>query len=164
MKKSASEVMSIKSIEIKIDDLSSPIIIKFLQDHLQHMIDVTPPGCVHALDVDSLKEPEITFWSVWAGQILVGCGALKELDSTHAELKSMRTAPSHLGKGVASHLLKFILSEAKSRQYHRVSIESGSYEAFKPARNLYLKFGFKFCGTFSSYTENPNSVFMTKIL
>lgn len=153
-----------KSIEIKIDDLSSPVIIKFLQDHLQHMIDVTPPGCVHALDVDSLKEPEITFWSVWSGQILVGCGALKELDATHAELKSMRTAPSQLRKGVASYLLKYILSEAKGRQYRSVSIETGSYEAFRPARKLYLKFGFKCCGPFSSYTENPNSVFMTKNL
>ena len=148
-------------INIVIDDLASSKVIAFLNDHLQHMIKITPPGCVHALDIEALKKPEITFWSVWKESELVCCGALKELNSNEAELKSMRTSPAHLGKGIASHLLEYILSEAKKRGYHRISLETGSYEAFKPARNLYEKFGFKYCKPFSDYSENPNSVFMT---
>ena len=150
-----------KPIKIVIDDLTSPKVIAFLNDHMQHMIKITPPGCVHALDIEALKRPEITFWSVWEESELVCCGALKELNSREAELKSMRTLPSHLGKGIASHLLKLILSEAKRRGYHRISLETGSYEAFRPARNLYEKFGFKYSKPFSDYYENPNSVFMT---
>ena len=91
-------------MDIKIDDLRSPEVIGFLDKHLQNMIHVTPPGSVHALEIEALKKPEITFWSVWDGSLLIGCGALRELNSQHAELKSMRTAPSHLRKGVASHL------------------------------------------------------------
>lgn len=149
------------AVDIIIDDLSNPEVIKFLHAHLEHMIRVTPPGCVHALDVEALKKPEITFWTVWEKGVLICCGALKELDSRHAELKSMRTAPEHLGKGIASYLLEFILAEAEKRGYRRVSLETGSYEAFKPARNLYTKFGFNYCEPFSDYTKNPNSVFMT---
>ena len=87
-------------IDILIDDLSNPKVIEFLNDHLRHMVEITPPGCVHALDVEALKKPEITFWTVWERSVLVCCGALKELDATHAELKSMRTAPSHQGKAL----------------------------------------------------------------
>lgn len=149
------------SVDIIIDDLSNPEVITFLHDHLKHMIEVTPPGCVHALDVEALKKPEITFWSVWEKSELVCCGALKELDERHAELKSMRTAPSHLGKGIASYLLEYILAEALKRGYQKVSLETGSYEAFKPARKLYAKYGFTYCAPFSDYTKNPHSVFMT---
>jgi putative acetyltransferase len=149
------------AVDIIIDDLTNPEVIKFLHDHLEHMIRVTPPGCVHALDVEALKRPEITFWTVWKQGTLICCGALKELDPRHAELKSMRTAPAQLGKGIASYLLEFILAEAKKRGYQRLSLETGSYEAFKPARNLYTKFGFNYCEPFSGYTKNPNSVFMT---
>jgi len=148
-------------MHIKIDDLKGPEVIDFLEEHLQHMINVTPPESVHALDIEALKEPEITFWSVWKGSQLVGCGALKELDSQHAEIKSMRTASSYLGKGVASHLLEYILTEARRRKYKRVSLETGIFDAFKPARNLYTKFGFTYCEPFSDYTQDPNSVFMT---
>jgi putative acetyltransferase len=148
-------------MEIKVDDLSSPEVIALLDEHLQHMIAVTPPGCVHALDIEALKRPEITFWSVWEGSSLLGCGAIKKLDQYHAEIKSMRTATSHQGKGIASHLLKFILNEASIRNYHRVSLETGSYNAFIPARNLYEKFGFTYCDRFADYIQNDNSVFMT---
>ena len=152
------------SVDIIIDDLSNPEVIKFLHDHLEHMIAVTPSGCVHALDLEALKKPEITFWTVWEKGELICCGALKELDARHAELKSMRTAPAHLGKGIASNLLEFILAEARKRGYQRISLETGSYEAFKPARRLYTKFGFTYCEPFSEYTKNPNSVFMTTSL
>ncbi|WP_092207700.1 GNAT family N-acetyltransferase [Desulfoluna spongiiphila] len=149
---------------IKKDHLSNPKVIEFLNAHLRHMIEISPPGCVHALDVDALKKPGVTFWTVWEGNLLICCGALKELNPEHAELKSMRTAPSHLGKGVASHLLEYMLEEAKIRKYSRISLETGSYEAFKPARNLYAKFGFTYCEPFSNYTNNPKSVYMATYL
>jgi len=148
-------------MDIKIDDLSSPEVIGLLEEHLNNMIHVTPPGSVHALDIEALKKPEITFWSVWDGSMLIGCGAIKELDPQHAEIKSMRTALSHLGKGVASHLLEYILTEARQRKYRRISLETGSFDAFKPARNLYTKFGFTYCDPFSDYIQDPNTVFMT---
>ena len=148
-------------MDIKIDDLSSPDVMGFLEEHLQHMVNVTPPGSVHTLDIEALKKPEITFWSVWDGLLLIGCGALKELDTQHAEIKSMRTASSHLGKGVASHLLYYILTKARRRRYQRVSLETGSFDAFKPARNFYTKFGFTYCEPFSGYTQDPNTMFMT---
>ena len=135
--------------------------IKFLEDHLQNMIDVTPPGSVHALDIEALKKPDITFWSVWDDSLLIGCGALKEIGAQHGEIKSMRTASSYLGKGVASHLLDYILTEARRRKYRRVSLETGSFDAFKPARNLYTKFGFTYCEPFAGYSKDPNTVFMT---
>jgi len=147
-------------MDIKIDDLSSAEVIGFLKEHLKNMIHVTPPGSVHALDIEALKKPEITFWSVWDGSLPIGCGALKELDSQHAEIKSMRTASSHLGKGVASHLLDYILTEARRRKYQRVSLETGSFDAFTPARNLYTKFGFTYCEPFSDYIQDQNTVFM----
>lgn len=153
--------MKLDKLNIRIDELSDQRVIKFLQDHLQHMREITPPGCVHALDIDALKRPEVTFWTVWDEQTLICCGALKELDPQHAELKSMRTAPAHLEQGVASVLLNHIISEAKNRNYKRLSLETGSYEAFLPARNLYEKFGFSYCGPFSDYTTSSNHVFMT---
>ncbi len=148
-------------MDIKIDDLSSVEVIRFLKRHLKNMIHVTPPESVHALDIEALRKPEITFWSVWDKSLLIGCGALKELDSQHAEIKSMRTASSHLRKGVASHLLDCILTEARRRKYQRVSLETGSFDAFTPARNLYTKFGFTYCEPFSDYIQDKNTVFMT---
>ncbi len=148
-------------MDIKTDDLSSPEVIGLLNEHLQHMMEITPPHSVHALDIESLKRPEITFWSIWDESQLIGCGALKELDPQHGEIKSMRTASAHLGIGAASYLLEFILAEARRRRYKRVSLETGSFDAFKPARNLYEKFGFTYCEPFSSYKKDPNTVFMT---
>lgn len=153
--------MKLGKLIIRIDELSDQRVIKFLQDHLQHMREITLPGCVHALDIDALKRPEVTFWTVWDEQTLICCGALKELDPQHAELKSMRTTPAHLEQGVASVLLNHIISEAKKRNYKRLSLETGSYEAFVPARKLYEKFGFSYCGPFSDYATNSNNVFMT---
>ncbi|WP_320175120.1 GNAT family N-acetyltransferase [Maridesulfovibrio sp.] len=125
------------------------------------MINITPPGCVHALDLEALRRPEITFWSVWYKEELLGCVALKELDQYHAEIKSMRTATIHQGKGVASYLLRFIINEARRRDYKQLNLETGSYEAFEPARKLYEKFGFTYCGPFADYKKNANSTFMS---
>jgi len=151
-------------LEIKIDDLSGPAIAELLTEHLQCMAEVSPPESRHALNLEELRKPDITFWSVWQGHELVGCGALKELDPQHGEIKSMRTAKVHLRKGVAAKLLEHIISEAKRRGYCRLSLETGSMPYFEPAHQLYRKFGFRTCPPFVGYVEDPNSVFMTREL
>ena len=124
----------------------------------------SPPESVHALPLEGLRKPEITFWTAWEKSELLGFGALKELDSQHGEIKSMRTSSRHLRKGVAAALLNYILDEAAGRGYRRLSLETGSMKAFEPARRLYARTGFIFCGPFADYVEDPNSVFMTKEL
>lgn len=151
-------------MEIRIDDLRGAEIAQLLREHLQSMAQHSPPESVHALDIQALRQPDITFWSVWQDEALLGCGALKELDPQHGEIKSMRTASVHLRKGVAAKLLAHILEEAARRAYRRLSLETGSVEAFAPARNLYARHGFQLCGPFGSYVEDPYSVFMTKEL
>jgi len=128
------------------------------------MASLSPPESVHALGLEALRKPDITFWSVWQNSELVGCGALKELDALHGEIKSMRTASLHLRKGVAARLLCHILDEARRRSYRRLSLETGSMDAFAPARQLYARFGFQPCGPFADYVEDPHSVFMTREL
>ena len=151
-------------MNIKVDDLSGPEIHELLREHLRSMALYSPPESVHALDIEGLRKPEITFWTVWDDGELLGCGALKELDSRHAEIKSMRTSSPHLRKGVATNLLSHILEEARRRGYSRISLETGSMEAFEPARKLYASFGFTYCGPFADYVEDPYSLFMTREL
>ncbi|MGH6610009.1 MAG: GNAT family N-acetyltransferase [Burkholderiaceae bacterium] len=152
------------ALQIRVDDLQGVEIIGLLQEHLDSMRSISPPESCHALDLAGLRAPEITFWSVWDGFELAGCGALKELDTQHAEVKSMRTARSHLRKGVASQLLRHIMAEARRRGYQRLSLETGSMDHFNPARRLYSAFGFTVCAPFGTYVEDPYSVFMTKEL
>lgn len=151
-------------MQIRVDDLTGPEIIQLLHEHLQGMRQISPPESIHALDLDGLRKPEITFWSVWHGSDLRGCGAIKELDAKHGEIKSMRTVASHLRKGVAATLLQHIVEEAQLRGYRRLSLETGSAPAFQPARNLYARFGFAPCGPFAQYVDDPHSVFMTREL
>ena len=151
-------------MEIRLDDLYGVEIAVFLEEHIKEMKAVSPPESKHALDLEGLRKPEITFWTVWDNSNLVGCGAVKELSVEHAEVKSMRTNVADRGKGVASTLLQHILQEAKLRGYRRISLETGSMPFFEPARNLYTKYGFEYCVPFSTYKEDPNSVFMTKYL
>ena len=146
------------------DNLTSDAIINFLQEHLDDMKAITPPENVFALDLDGLRAPEITFWSIWDEDDLVGSGALKELDSVSGEIKSMRTSTKHRGKGVASRVLEHIISTAKSRSYESLYLETGSFEAFGAARALYEKYGFEYCGPFADYEETPDNVFMLKML
>ncbi len=146
----------------RMDDLSDPRIARFLEEHLDDMRATTPPESIHALDLEKLKQPEIVFWSVWQGEELAGCGALKRLSDTHAELKSMRTARSFRGQGLGTLILEYILSEAKTRGFRRVSLETGSQDFFAPARALYAKHGFVVCGPFEGYWDDPNSVFMSR--
>ena len=151
-------------MEIIVDDLSGPEVRALLQDHHRNMIEITPVGSAHVLDIEALKAPAITFWSVWIDGKLAACGALKELDEQHGEIKSMRTATPFLRQGVAARLLEHILSEARKRNYKRVSLETGSFLAFEPARKLYEKYGFTYGEPFSQYTHDSNTVFMTKDL
>jgi len=151
-------------MEIRVDDLTGPEIAQLLREHLRDMHALSPPESVHALDLDGLRGPEITFWTVWEGDELLGCGALKELGPRHAEIKSMRTSRTHLRRGVARAMLSHILEEARRRGYARLSLETGSMKAFEPARRLYAGFGFEACGPFSGYVEDQNSTFMTKAL
>jgi putative acetyltransferase len=151
-------------MQIAVDDLSGPEIVAFLAEHVQEMRSVSPPESKHALDLDALRAPEITFWSVSDAGLVVGCGALKRLDAVHAELKSMRTAPAAKRSGIASRLLAHILAEAVATGFERISLETGSAPFFEPARRLYEKFGFQYCRPFANYIEDPNSTFMEKIL
>ena len=151
-------------MEIRVDDLRGAEIARLLEAHMRGMHEHSPPESVHALPIEQLRKPGITFWSVWQGAELMGCGALKELDARHGEIKSMRTAEAHLRKGVAARLLEHIVAEAKRRAYRRLSLETGAPDAFAPARNLYARFGFEVCGPFGDYIEDPNSVFMTREL
>nr|WP_250210290.1 GNAT family N-acetyltransferase [Vibrio campbellii] len=132
-----------------------------LEEHLQDMYATSPPESVHALDLDKLKVPEVTFWTGWKGEQLLGCAAIKELDGQHAELKSMRTKPAARNQGVASQLLIHVIEHAKQKGLRRLSLETGSMEFFEPARLLYEKHGFVYCEPFGDYELDPNSQFMT---
>jgi putative acetyltransferase len=149
-------------LKIEVDDLSGPAIADFLDEHVQEMRSITPLESKHALDLDGLRRPEVTFWSMWDGDLLVGCGAIKRLDASHAELKSMRTAPARKRSGVASRLLEHIIAETRRMGFTRLSLETGSAEFFRPARSLYEKFGFTYCKPFADYRLDPHSVFMTR--
>lgn len=151
-------------MDIREDDLSGAAIAALLQEHLDNMHEITPPGSVHALDIEKLRSPEITFWSAWDGDELLGCGALKELDSTTGEIKSMRTSMAHRRKGVASKILEHIITTARQRGYERLYLETGSFPEFIPARSLYARYGFETCAPFVGYTDDLNSAFMTKQL
>ena len=148
-------------MKIEIDDLSRPAIHALLNEHLQSMYALSPPESVHALDLEQLRRPEVTFWSAWEGSLLLGCGALKELDCKHGEVKSMRTPAALRRRGAGRTILAHIIDVARSRSYEHLSLETGSGEAFEPAQRLYESFGFAYCGPFGEYAEDPNSVFMT---
>jgi putative acetyltransferase len=157
----ANDLQEYSLVHIELDDLGRPEIAGLLKEHLANMFVVTPPESVHALPIEGLRSPDITFWSVWENGELLGCGALKELDPQHGEIKSMRTASAHLRKGVARAVVHHIIAQAKRRGYRRLSLETGSQAAFEPARQLYAACGFTYCEPFGDYVNDPNSVFMT---
>ena len=151
-------------MEIREDDLTGPEIADLLREHLEHMHEITAPGSIHALDLEALRSPDITFWTAWEGDELLGCGALKALDSTSGEVKSMRTVQAHRRKAVASKILEQIIEEAKRRAYDSLNLETGAFAEFAPAQALYRRYGFEYRGPFADYIDDPNSVFMTKKL
>jgi putative acetyltransferase len=143
------------------DDLTGSEIRALLETHFAGMLANSPPGSCHFLDFDGLNAPDVTFWSIWDAEQLAGCGALKQLDGAHGEIKSMRTHADHLRKGAGAAMLEHIIAEAKARGIKRLSLETGSGEAFDAAHALYLRFGFAYCPPFGDYTEDPFSRFMT---
>jgi putative acetyltransferase len=149
-------------LEVRRDDLSGAEVQALLREHMAGMMINSPPESVHALPLEGLLQPEITFWSVWLGSELAGCGALKDLGGKHGEIKSMRTRQRFLRQGVGQAALSTIVLEAQTRGYTRLSLETGSTEAFKPAQALYLRNGFEACGPFGDYKFDPFSVYMTK--
>ncbi|MGQ4485688.1 GNAT family N-acetyltransferase [Streptomyces sp. 372A] len=151
-------------MKISVDDLSGRDIAEFLQAHVEEMRAITPLESKHALDLDGLRVPEVTFWTAHDGDALVGCGAVKRIEEGHAEIKSMRTEPTRKRSGVASLLLAHIISEARAMGYRRLSLETGATDFFAPARALYEKFEFTYCAPFADYKEDPNSAFMTRLL
>jgi putative acetyltransferase len=151
-------------VEIVVDDLSGPEIAAFLEAHVEEMKSVTPPESKHALDLDGLRVPEVTFWTMVDGGEIVGCGAIKLLGDGEAEIKSMRVAPGRRGRGIGSAMLRHILDESRRMGIARLYLETGSFEFFEAARRLYLGHGFELCGPFGDYAEDENNVFMTKSL
>jgi len=147
-----------------VDDLTGPQIARFLEEHVAEMLSISPPESKHALDLEALRAPDVTFWSVLDGGTVVGCGALKRLDAGHAEVKSMRTAVARKRSGIASLVLGHIIAEAGRMGFARLSLETGSADFFAPARKLYEKFGFTYCEPFADYRPDPLSVFLTRAL
>ena len=140
------------------------VVRQLLNEHLTHMVDISPEGSMHALDVDGLARSDVTMWAAWDGDLLLGCGALKALGARRGEVKSMRTRDAYRGRGVATRILERIIAEARRRSYDTILLETGSWAAFEPARRLYERHGFEYCGPFGDYLEDPNSVFMRKAL
>jgi len=151
-------------LDIRVDNLESPEVLALLREHLSSIAPTAPAESRHALDLSGLRGSDITFWSIWDGPVLAGFGALKHLTESHAEVKSMRTAASHLRQGVASKMLQHIIQAAAARGYSRLSLETGSMEFFEAGRRLYTSFGFVPCSPFGNYKPDPNSVFMTRQL
>ncbi len=149
---------------IRGDALDDARVIALLQLHRYDMTLHSPAGSIHALDVDALHAPAITFWAAWRGEDLLGCAALQALDDTHGEIKSMRTAAIAQGQGAASALLTHLIAEARARGWRRLSLETGSAAAFAPAHRLYARAGFVGCAPFGGYVEDPYSVYMTRTL
>jgi putative acetyltransferase len=152
-------------MEIRKDDLTAPAVLELLHLHLAGMEDESPPESVHALGAEALRGEDVSFWCVWDGKDLLGFGALKELDPSHGEIKSMRTAPGALRRGIGAAMLGHIVAEARARGYARLSLETGSTPAFGAAIALYERFGFTFCSAFADYRDgDPFSLFMTRAL
>lgn len=152
-------------MEIRDGGLDEPQVIELLRLHAAGMLENSPPGSCHFLDLSGLKTPDVSFWSAWDGDALLGIGALKELDPAHGEIKSMRTAPAALRRGVGAAMLEHILGVARARGYARLSLETGSTPAFEPAIAMYRRFGFAPCGAFGPYPAgDPFSRFLTLAL
>jgi len=152
------------SLTFRIDDLSGQAVRDLIARHLAGMRASSPPESVHALDLEALRGPDMTFWSVWAEDEIAGCGALKQLDAKRGEIKSMRVADKFLGRGIGRAILNHLIAEARSRGMDSLWLETGSTETFTPALRLYESAGFKRCGPFDDYVDDPFSVFMTRIL
>jgi putative acetyltransferase len=148
----------------RVDDLRSSAVQRLVAEHLAGMHAQSPPGTVHALAIEGLQRPEITFWSVWSGEALCGCGALKQIDGAAGEIKSMRTRQEYLRQGLGQFMLDEIVRTAQARGYKRLYLETGTGPGFEAAHAIYLKNGFNWCGVFGDYVATDFNVFMQKSL
>ncbi len=144
--------------------LDDPRVVELLGVHLARARAETARGSAHALDLTGLRSPDVAFWSAWDGDALLGVAALRRLTADHGEVKSMHTAESARRRGVGAALLAHVIAEARARGISRLSLETGSWAYFAPARALYARHGFVECGPFGDYRADPNSVFMTLAL
>lgn len=147
-------------IQIRPDDLTGPEIAELIAIHAGTMLAASPPESCHFLPIDGLRQPSVSVWSLWDEGALLGCGALKDLGNGTGEIKSMHTREVLRGRGLGRRMLEHILAEARRRNYSALYLETGSMDAFIPARRLYEAYGFDYCGPFGDYTEDPHSVFM----
>ena len=152
-------------MEIREGGLDDRQVVELLRVHAAGMLANSPAESCHFLDLSGLKAADVTFWSAWDGEELAGIGALKQIDAAHGEIKSMRTAPGRLRGGTGAAILSHILKVARERGYRRLSLETGSGEAFEPAIALYRKFGFTDCPAFGDYpADDPFSRFLSRVL
>jgi putative acetyltransferase len=151
-------------IEIRLDDLSGEPIKNLLETHLKNAALHSPEEAIFALDLDALKAPEISIWSVWQNKEILACGAIKMLDTEHAEIKSMHTLEKARGKGIGNQLVNHIIQQARAKNIKRLSLETGTAEAYFPAHRLYKRHGFQECPPFADYLESVHSLYMTKAL
>jgi len=149
-------------MRIEVDDITRPEVVALVEYHLRAMHEISPPESVFALDLSGLRQPGVTVWTIWEGGDLLGMGGLKELDPRQGEIKSMRTAPAALRRGVGRRILDHIVGEAKSRGYRRLSLETGSNTPFAPAWSMYERAGFVPCGPFGTYTDTAFSRYFTR--
>jgi len=147
-------------LRIELDDLSRPVVRALLEEHLRNMYELSPRDQVFAFDARMLKAPDVSLWTAWNGETLLGCAALKEISPTQGEIKSMRTPSTLRRAGAGRALLNHIIDVSRSRAYRILYLETGRHPAFLPAQSLYGSVGFKRCGPFGTYRENGNSVFM----
>lgn len=148
-------------ISIVAGGLDDPRVVDLLRRHVQRARAESPPGSSHALDLSGLKTADISFWSAWDGETLLGVGALKRLDASHGEVKSMHTAEAARRRGVGAAMLRHIVEAARADGLGRLSLETGTMEYFQAARDLYRRHGFHDCAPFGDYRLDPASVFMT---
>jgi len=156
--------IDIDEVRIAEDDLGGADIAALLQYHLAEMARHSPVCSVHAFSVERLRAPDVTFWSIRLGDMLAGCGALKQIDDRHGELKTMRTDPAWLRRGLGEMMLVHLIGEAKARGYTRLSLETGRPQPFHAAHALYGKHGFAECPPFGDYSHDPFSMCMTRVL
>jgi len=151
-------------VYVRQEDLSSAEVQSLIAEHLSGMRSNSPPGHVHALAIESLRAPSVTFWSAWVDGTLCGCGALKELDQLSGEIKSMRTRSSFVRRGVGQAILDEIIRTGRQRGYSRLHLETGTGQTFEPAHALYRRNGFEWSGPFGEYSATDFNVFMVKVL
>jgi putative acetyltransferase len=151
-------------IDIRRDDLDDPRIVALLRHHFDTCHKVTPPGSAHVFDISRLKAPDVDFFAAWDGDTLMGVGAVKYLDPVHGEVKSMHTTEAARRRGIGSAILAHIMEAARAKGIRRLSLETGSFGYFAPARALYLAHGFRPCAPFGDYKPDTNSAFLTREL